>query len=118
MISFVKELDVKTAKYIRFLDIHHKRLMTAYSRRARIVVVWLDGDKKKAAEWVKANGLTKVKLAVASSKNPKLKEWKINTQNPHTVVLLNRRTVLGSYSDLDAASASRLEKRMAKHFKR
>jgi len=114
----VKELDKKTAKYIRFLDTHHKRLMKASSRRARIVVVWLDGDKKKALQWVQDNGLKQVKFAVASSKCPKLKQWKLNTRNPHTVVLLNRRTVLGSYSDLDGASTARLEKRMAKHFKR
>jgi hypothetical protein len=104
--SFVKELDEPTADYIRFLDANYDQLRK--KRRARVVLIWLDGDEGKLAAWANENDINKLPLSVVSSKNEKLKTWNINCDAAHTLILLKRRKVMNSYGDSQSPSAARV----------
>ncbi len=100
---------------IRFLEENHDRL--AKPSRARVVVLWLDGDQQAFQAWAEANHIQKVQLGVVSSENADLKSWNLNPICRQTLVLSNRQQTLASYGDLEAVSNTRLEERIMKHFR-
>jgi hypothetical protein len=117
VISFVKELDKPTAKYVRQLSENQPRIAKKFPRRIRIIVVWLDGDKKLFANWAAQNKIENVQLAVAAQDAANLAPWKLRLDCSHTAVLLNRKLTLASYGDPNEPSVARLESSMDKHFK-
>ncbi len=102
----MKELDIATANYIRFVDSNYQRLREA--KRARIVVVWLDGDQDILAAWARDNKIRNLPLCVADSQIESLQPWNLNAGAAHTVILLKRRKVLAAYGELLSPTPARL----------
>jgi hypothetical protein len=114
VISFVKELDPESTRFIRSLD--ESYLQLAGTHRARLLVVWLDGDPRQLKDWAEQQGIARLQLGVVASDNAQLQGWALNPTSPCTVVLLEGKVARASYGDVIPVDAVEIGRRMETHF--
>ncbi len=113
MISFVKELDRPTTELL--CKLAERRLNLFRTQRIGVWVLWLDGDPRRAKQWLDENNLDQLPFAIVSSNDPNLKAWNIHPMANNTVVVVRKAKMqtVTSFTDITAKDFDKLESKLA-----
>ncbi len=79
-----------------------KEQQASQGKRERGFSVWVDGDRKELIRWARKNGVNKVPLATASSKQEPWKSLSLDrSAHDTTIVVEQGRKVLAVFTNLE-----------------
>lgn len=110
----MKELNPKTAAWLRLLVQHQDRLARQY--RHRLAVIWLGDDKKAAKAWLRREQIVGLPFGIIPADNSSLKAWRIHPEARSTTVLFGGYKTLATFTDASAEDFATYEQKLRDAF--